>query len=87
MSKPKSPLSKFSVTKPGGTAPITPPQPLASDTKKSTDDEYRKKTVRIREGAARQLGRLRADTRRTEQELMAEALNLLFEKYDLPVVA
>ena len=85
-SKPKSALSKFSVTKPGQQAPITPPPPKP-DPKGTADEQYRKKTVRIREGAARQLGRLRADTRQTEQDLMAEALNLLFEKYDLPVVA
>ena len=86
MSKPKSSLDAFSVTKPERPTRSTAsaPKPTRAAASEKT---HRKKAVRIKVEAARQLTRLKADTDTTEQDLMAQALNLLFEQHGLPKVA
>lgn len=84
MAKPKSSLDAFSVTKPE--PPIKPAESQAPRAPAS-EATHRKKAVRIKVEAARQLARLKADTDTTEQDLLAQALNLLFEQHGLPKVA
>ena len=73
MSKPAD-LSQFQVAKPTA----TPNQPAPA---------RKMKGFRIRINAAKQLAMLKIETDKDEQDLMAEALNLLFEQYGKPPIA
>lgn len=81
MAKKAADLSQFQVKKPD-----VPPQTPATSPARP-DGERVQKGFRIRTEAARELGLLKLDTGRSEQDLVAEALNLLFEKHGRPPVA
>lgn len=81
MSKPAD-LSQFQVEKP--TATPDQPTPQAPTTATPT---RKMKGFRVRINAAKQLAMLKIETDKDEQDLMAEALNLLFEKYGKPPIA
>ena len=64
-------LSRFQVVKPTA----------------ATASARKLKGFRIRINAAKQLAMLKIETDKTEQVLITEALNLLFEKYGKPPIA
>lgn len=81
MAKPAD-LSQFQVKK-SGTGP-EPDSPLPKRAKPG--DERKLKGFRIRTEAAKQLAMLKIETDTAEQDLVAEALNLLFKKYGKPQI-
>ncbi len=83
MAKPAD-LSQFQVKKPG--TPDSPP-PKRVKPKAAKGDERKLKGFRIRTEAAKQLSMLKIETDTDEQDLVAEALNLLFKKYGKPPIA
>lgn len=82
MAKKAADLSQFQVRK-----PKPAPEPTKAAPQEAQSEKRVQKGFRIRAEAARELGLLKLDTGRTEQDLVAEALNLLFEKYKRPQVA
>jgi hypothetical protein len=82
MPKPSA-LSDFAVTKPG-VPKASAPKP---DTSKASDPQLKRMVVRVPVEASRQLKQLKVDTDTSLQDLMAEGLNLLFEKHGLPQIA
>ncbi len=92
-------LSQFQVKKPSAalepeSSPPKRPKPKASgggDKRKlkaaKGGDERKLKGFRIKREAAKQLAILKIETDTDEQDLVAEALNLLFKKYGKPQIA
>lgn len=82
MPKKAADLAQFQVRK---------PEPRAGTAREEATPEAEaprvQKGFRIRRDAARELGQLKLDLGRSEQDLVAEALNLLFEKYNRPQIA
>ncbi len=76
MSKSKMPdLTRFKVPRPSAALPSDPGPP------------YKLKAFRVRTAASKQLAMLKVTTGRNQQDLLADALNLLFEHRGLPPVA
>ena len=59
----------------------------ASRKRASSDQERKLKGFRIRTDAAKQLSMLKIETGKDEQDLVADALNLLFERHGKPPIA
>ena len=79
-------LSQFQVRKPGAySEPDTPAKKPRR--RKSTTEDRKLKGFRIRKEAAKQLAMLKIETGKDEQDLVAEALNLLFKQYKRPQIA
>ncbi len=86
MAKPAD-LSQFQVKKPGtGPEPDSPLPKRAKPKATRGGDERKLKGFRIRTEAAKQLAMLKIETDTDEQDLVAEALNLLFKKYGKPQI-
>ncbi len=81
MSKPAD-QSRFQVAKPTDTPNQPAPAPSTTVT-----PARKMKGFRIRIDAAKQLAMLKIETDKDEQDLLAEALNLLFEQYGKPPIA
>ena len=88
MSKPAD-LSQFQVTKPPASLDQTAPAPSTTATPKSAPaiPERKQKGFRIRTDAAKQLAMLKIETGKDEQDLVADALNMLFERHGKPPIA
>jgi hypothetical protein len=74
-------LSVFSVRTPAP-APVAQPPVAATESR-----DYIKKASKITRQADKQLAMLSIEADKHEYELVAEALNLLFQKYGKPPVA
>jgi len=94
----KADLSTFSVKKDSATAPAPASpaatagssRPNAARTSSPAEEGgrvYVKKTTRITKEADRALAVLSAEIDKTEKDLIAEALNLLFRQYKKPPLA
>ena len=84
MSKSKLPdLARFRVSKPAS-SPTVPAQNVSPG---YVSPEYKLKGFRIRTEASKQLAMLKVTTDRDQQDLLADALNLLFEQHGLPPIA
>ena len=81
-------LSQFQVKKPSAAPEAESPPPKRAKPKAAKGGEARKlKGFRIKTEAAKQLAILKIETDTDEQDLIAEALNLLFKKYGKPQIA
>ena len=86
MSKSKAaPLTQFQVARP--TTFQVQPTPADNTQPASATIERKLKTFRIRMEASKQLALLKVHTEKNQEDLLAEALNLLFEQYGMPPVA
>ena len=80
-------LADFQIAK-AAAATAQPELPSAPDqSKAAAADEYTLRAFRMRKVAAKQLALLKVYTERTQNALVAEALNMLFERHNLPPVA
>jgi hypothetical protein len=76
-------LSAFVVPKPGAVAPVAAP-PVPEE--KGRERGFKTKTFELTPEAAREFELLRAETGKKSYQLISEALNLLFQKYQHPQV-
>ena len=85
MAKKVADLADFQVKKPASSGSVR--NQAKKPTPSSREGERKQKAFRVRIDAVRELGLLKVETGKTEQELIEEALNLLFRKYKKPEVA
>ena len=78
-------LKQFQVAKPKNTSAPTLHSGEAPHAAPSR--ERIQKTFRIQKVAAKQLALLKLHAEKNQEDLLAEALNLLFEQYGMPPVA
>lgn len=83
MTRKPTPLSELRV---GAPRQVEPVAVAPKTTRTRADRELKKKTFEVTPAADREFEILRAETSRTGIELIAEALNLLFAKYNRPQV-
>ncbi len=83
MAKTATPLAALRVNAPREIAPTPEPSP-SPRTRLRADRRLKKKTFEVTPEADREFEILRAESGKTGIELIAEALNLLFSRYNRP---